>query len=48
MSGGSDFHGTRKVNHNLGTGRGNLHIDEDVVSDWIVQFIPEFDVKNGK
>lgn len=35
MSGGSDFHGTRKINHNLGTGQGNLHIDESVVDNWV-------------
>lgn len=47
-SGGSDFHGTRKVNHNLGTGRGNLHISEDVVADWIWEFIPDFIDENRK
>ena len=39
MSGGSDFHGTRKTNHSLGTGQGNLNITEDVVKDWINNFI---------
>lgn len=43
MSGGSDFHGTRKTNHNLGTGHGNLHIDECVVDNWISDYIPSFD-----
>lgn len=43
MSGGSDFHGTRKINHNLGTGQGNLHIDESVVDNWISNYIPSFD-----
>lgn len=43
MSGGSDFHGTRKINHNLGTGHGNLHIDESVVENWITNYIPSFD-----
>ncbi len=38
MSGGSDFHGTRKVNHNLGIGRGNLNIDESIVSNWSRQY----------
>ena len=42
MSGGSDFHGLRKKNHNLGTGQGNLHIDENEVSDWITNYIPNF------
>lgn len=40
MSGGSDFHGTRKVNHNLGTGHGNLCIDEGIVAEWIKSYIP--------
>lgn len=39
MSGGSDFHGTRKINHNLGVGNGNLNIDISVVSDWIKNLI---------
>ncbi len=42
ISGGSDFHGSRKENHNLGTGRGNLQIDENVVSNWITNYIPNF------
>ncbi len=42
MCGGSDFHGSRKKNHNLGTGHGNLHIDENEVSDWITNYIPNF------
>lgn len=49
MSGGSDFHGTRKINHNLGTGHGNLYIDESVVDNWISNYIPSFDsTKNIK
>ena len=31
MSGGSDFHGTRKINHCLGTGNGNLRINDSVI-----------------
>lgn len=42
MSGGSDFHGTRKINHNLGTGRGNLNISEDIIKEWIKSYIPSF------
>ena len=38
MSGGSDFHGTRKKNHNLGTGRVNLNIDKNVVEPWIKNY----------
>lgn len=41
-SGGSDFHGTRKVNYNLGTGNGNLNIDESNVKDWINKYLPTF------
>lgn len=49
MSGGSDFHGTRKINHNLGTGHGNLHIDESIVDNWVCNYIPSFDsAKNIK
>lgn len=33
-SGGSDFHGTNKVNHNLGTGDGTMSIRIDLISDW--------------
>ena len=39
ISGGSDFHGSRKKNHNLGTGQGNLYIDENEVNNWIPNFI---------
>lgn len=34
MSGGSDFHGTRKINHNLGIGSGNLNINDDIITSW--------------
>ena len=34
MSGGSDFHGTRKRNHNLGIGGGNLKIEESIITNW--------------
>lgn len=40
ISGGSDFHGTRKINHFLGTGNNNLNINEDIVKPWITKFIP--------
>lgn len=43
MSGGSDFHGTRRINHNLGNGHGNLRIDESVVDNLISNYIPSFD-----
>lgn len=48
MSGGSDFHGTRKINHNLGTGSGNLNIDEKNVKDWINKYIPNFNKDEDK
>lgn len=49
MSGGSDFHGTRKVNHNLGIGHGNLSIDETTIKSWINKYIPNFnELKNKK
>ena len=35
MCGGSDFHGTRKKNHNIGTGNSNLNIDETIIKTWI-------------
>ena len=38
-SGGSDFHGTRKSNHNLGIGSGNLKIEESIVTDWINKYL---------
>lgn len=42
MSGGSDFHGTRKINYNLGIGNGNLYIDEAFVINWINRYLPNF------
>lgn len=33
-SGGSDFHGANKINHNLGIGNGNLNIKEELILDW--------------
>ena len=35
MSGGTDFHGARKENHNLGVGRGNLRIPTYILDSWI-------------
>lgn len=34
ISGGSDYHGTNKKKHELGTGRGNLNINKDIISNW--------------
>ena len=36
ISGGSDYHGTRKENYNLGIGRGNLKISKDVINNKIL------------
>lgn len=35
MSGGSDYHGKNKENHQLGIGRGNLQIPKSIVTEWI-------------
>ena len=37
ISGGSDYHGTRKENHNLGIGRGNLKISKDIISNYKIE-----------
>ena len=34
ISGGSDYHGTNKENHNLGIGRGNLKISKDIINNY--------------
>ena len=34
ISGGSDYHGLNKSNHDLGIGRGNLNIDKAVINNW--------------
>lgn len=34
ISGGSDYHGTNKENHNLGVGRGNLEISKDIINNY--------------
>ncbi|MCI8345603.1 MAG: PHP domain-containing protein [Clostridia bacterium] len=35
MSGGSDFHGTRKQKHELGIGSGDLYVPKEIVEEWI-------------
>lgn len=35
MSGGSDYHGTKKPDRKIGTGYDNLNISEEIVKDWI-------------
>ena len=37
ISGGSDYHGTRKENYNLGVGRGNLKISKDIISNYNIE-----------
>ena len=34
ISGESDYHGTRKENHNLSVGRGNLKISKDIINNY--------------
>lgn len=38
ISGGSDYHGLNKQQHNLGIGRGNLNISNDIISKWNIDF----------
>ena len=38
ISGGSDYHGTNKEKHDLGIGRGNLNISEDIISNWNINY----------
>lgn len=38
ISGGSDYHGLNKQQHNLGIGRGNLNISSDIISKWNIDF----------
>lgn len=38
ISGGSDYHGLNKKEHNLGTGRGNLNINKEIILDWNIKF----------
>lgn len=38
ISGGSDYHGLNKQQHDLGIGRGNLNISNDIISKWNIDF----------
>lgn len=38
ISGGSDYHGTNKKQHELGIGRGNLQIDSRITDNWPIHF----------
>ena len=37
ISGGSDYHGTRKENYNLGVGIGNLNINKDIINNYKIE-----------
>lgn len=39
ISGGSDFHGSRKQNHDIGTGNNNLKISKDILNNWNINYI---------
>lgn len=41
ISGGSDYHGKNKTNHNLGVGKGNLNINKEILSNWDIEFYKE-------
>lgn len=41
ISGGSDYHGNNKENHNLGTGNSNLNISKEIINNWEIKFICE-------
>jgi len=38
ISGGSDYHALNKKNHDLGTGRGNLIINKNIIDNWNINF----------
>lgn len=38
ISGGSDYHGLNKHQHDLGIGRGNLDISKNIVSNWNIMY----------
>lgn len=35
ISGGSDYHGRRKPDIEIGIGRGNLNISKEIIEEWI-------------
>lgn len=45
MSGGSDYHGNNKRNHNLGIGRGNLEISKNIIANWPENIVNRFTYK---
>lgn len=38
ISGGSDYHGLNKKQHDLGIGGGNLNINKDIISNWNINY----------
>jgi len=34
MSGGSDYHGTKRPEVELGTGQGDLNIPDEIIQEW--------------
>ena len=36
ISGGADYHGLNKKQHELGIGSGNLNINNDIISNWTI------------
>lgn len=38
ISGGSDYHGLNKKQHELGIGNGNLNINKDIISNWNINY----------
>lgn len=41
ISGGSDYHGLNKKQHDLGIGGGNLSISKDIISNWNIDYFRE-------
>ena len=35
ISGGSDYHGSKKPDVEVGTGKGNLHIPKEIIENWV-------------
>ena len=35
ISGGSDYHGSKKPDIQIGIGRGNLNISKELIEEWI-------------
>lgn len=35
ISGGSDYHGRKKPDIEVGIGKGNLHISKEIIEEWV-------------